>query len=51
MSVNLLIAHLVERDTPSIRWLRTAVTPAMRAQWAAENAAIAAADRNINGSK
>lgn len=45
MSVNRILSQIEQRDTPSVRWLRTAVTPTMRAKWAAEDAAIIAADR------
>ena len=45
------ILAAINRDTPAMAWLRTAVTPERRAQWATEDKAIADADRKTNGSK
>jgi len=48
MTAEILAA--IARATPAMAWLATAVTPERRAQWAAEDKAIAAAERK-QGSK
>ena len=38
------ILAAIARATPAMEWLRTAVTPERRAEWAVEDAAIDAED-------
>ena len=48
MSAEIIAA--INRATPAMQWLATAVSPERRAEWAAQDKAIADADRK-QGSK
>jgi len=45
------ILAAIARATPAMEWVATAVTPERRAEWAVEDAEIAAAERKTEGTE